>query len=436
MLKKFYTFDDSIIELEKRKLHDVDGIDRVYGESIVNAFNAKRAISKSLVYDDKNFAGSILDFSNYVSIGGEGVVLNCHDIALDIEVALKVFFKQSNEPGVVVVENRGLFKKTTVKNENTFRERFLRQARVQANIHKALYQYSHVGIVPYVAEISTDPCWIRMQYIDSEKSLSFLKDKKLSEIIRCCHRLLYYVCLIHNEGIIHRDLKVDNVLFTTNGSHKPVIVDFGGCKDLKDPGDITQDDVSLGSPIYMSPEVAAGNAKIASFPNDVYNLAGCLWSFFMRRKPTKDDHPSFDCLKKVYNRETSSYDYSIDLSKVTQRVWPTKGIPKEFREFFDKSLSRDIRKRYQVSHDMLVAFEEAMRESGEPIPDYKSESFKSREHTNSDVHGDYLRKKLSQDETQELSIVEEVKSRYPEAWKYFYACVNHIIDEKIKKIET
>lgn len=69
---------------------------------------------------------------------------------------------------------------------------------------------------------------------------------------------------LHEHNIIHRDIKPDNILFK-EGTLK--LADFGFCKKLKFADDLTQ--TSLGSPLYMAPEV---------LNNDIYSSKADLWS--------------------------------------------------------------------------------------------------------------------------------------------------------------
>lgn len=78
----------------------------------------------------------------------------------------------------------------------------------------------------------------------------------------------------HRQGVIHRDLKPSNVLFDAAG--EPKVGDFGLAKRAGSP-DLTTTQMTMGTPAYMSPEQARGQAKYAGPPTDVYALGVILY---------------------------------------------------------------------------------------------------------------------------------------------------------------
>ncbi len=80
----------------------------------------------------------------------------------------------------------------------------------------------------------------------------------------------------HSRGILHRDLKPDNILVNKNG--EPVLTDFGLARETaKGNAAATQDGVILGSPAYMPPEQAAGNLSDMGPTSDIYSLGVVLY---------------------------------------------------------------------------------------------------------------------------------------------------------------
>jgi tetratricopeptide (TPR) repeat protein len=92
----------------------------------------------------------------------------------------------------------------------------------------------------------------------------------------------------HRAGIVHRDLKPSNVLFARDGT--PKITDFGLAKSLEEAGP-TETGQVLGSPSYIPPEQARGDAKDVGPAADVYALGAILYELLAGRPPFKGTTP-------------------------------------------------------------------------------------------------------------------------------------------------
>src|SRR3954466_7733933 len=181
--------------------------------------------------------------------GGMGVVYHARDERLKRAVAVKV-----------------------LPPELAFREeiriRFLREAETAARL-------SHPHIVPIhsVGEGPEGLVYFVMAYVDGESLAARLKRRERlppEEARRILMETADALGAGHALGIVHRDVKPDNILL--EGSRGRVMVtDFGIAKALSDTGTLTGTGVAIGTPSYMSPEQAAGDAVIDA-RSDLYSL--------------------------------------------------------------------------------------------------------------------------------------------------------------------
>ena len=106
----------------------------------------------------------------------------------------------------------------------------------------------------------------------------------------------------HHRGVLHRDLKPGNILFTDN--HEPLVADFGLAKPLTGSDDLTRSCVVLGTPNYVAPEQAAGKTRELSAATDTYSLGAILFELLTGRPPFVGDNP-LEVLEQI-GRKTPS----------------------------------------------------------------------------------------------------------------------------------
>jgi serine/threonine-protein kinase len=197
--------------------------------------------------------------------GAMGIVYRAHDRVLARDVALKqlpVYLRQNQQ---LVV-------------------RFQREA-------KALARLSHPHIVQVYDFVQDDEqAWIAMEFVkglDLEQTLRETDGLAIDEAVRLGIQLAEALAYAHERGVIHRDFKPANVLLPKNGLAK--ITDFGLAK-LAQSSVYTQEGSVLGSPAYMSPEQAAGEATDQR--SDVYALGVTLYQMLTGRVPFAGDMKS------------------------------------------------------------------------------------------------------------------------------------------------
>lgn len=266
--------------------------------------------------------GSSIDqtFENYtiqglIAKGGMGAVYKARHRTLGRTVALKVIRPDAR-----------------ISNEAI--ERFQAEAIAAAALE-------HPGIVPlYETGVSRGRPFIAMAFVDGESLFNRIKERPLSplEAARIIELVSRAVAHAHERGIVHRDIKPQNILLTKDNS--PLLTDFGLAKQTHSTdNNLTIDGQVLGTPSYMPPEQASGKKDSISPTSDVYAIGATLYCALTGRPPFVAPNIT-EILSEVIFRDP------IPPSKLT------RGIPRDLETICLKCLSKSPTHRYKSASNL------------------------------------------------------------------------------------
>ncbi len=215
--------------------------------------------------------------------GGMGVVYRAYDPQLQRDVALKVM------------------RDAALANDRE-RERFAREARAAARLrHPGIVTVHEVG-----EHVISDPqggtprrCpFLVMDFVEGEtledsRARARIAPRRVAKIVRDLARALHAA---HEQGVVHRDLKPQNVLLDAEG--RPHLVDFGLAQTHEDAR-MTKTGQLVGTPHYVAPEQARGDREATGPRSDVYGLGGVLYSALTGRPPF-DGNTIVEVLRQVF----------------------------------------------------------------------------------------------------------------------------------------
>lgn len=228
--------------------------------------------------------------------GGMGEVWKAHDDNLDRDVAIKMLL-------------RGTLGHTTR------RERFRREALV-------LSRLSHPGVATiFDFDVQEGFDFLVMEYVAGGTLESKLKKGPLpiSDILTIGTAIAEALDNAHRHGILHRDLKPGNIVFTADGH--PKILDFGIAVLLsgdKSSGRMTSPGMIVGSLPYMAPEQLFGEADDAR--TDIYSLGALLFEMATGQRPLVKDRPESLMFAIINTTAPSARSLRPDLPEALDRL--------------------------------------------------------------------------------------------------------------------
>jgi eukaryotic-like serine/threonine-protein kinase len=210
--------------------------------------------------------------------GGMGIVFRARHLRLNRVVALKMALTDAYAGPLEL-------------------QRFQREAEAVAQL-----QHPHVVQIYDVGDSEGRP-YFTMEYVDGGTLAQHLAESPLSTpqaAALLLETLARAVEVAHRNGIVHRDLKPANVLFTIDGV--PKISDFGLARRVDSDASLTPAGSALGTPSYMAPEQARGNATEIGPAADIHALGAILYETLTGRPPFEAESAA-ETLQQVVSLE-------------------------------------------------------------------------------------------------------------------------------------
>ncbi len=264
--------------------------------------------------------------------GGMGIVYRAHDTKLDRTVALKFL-----PPQVSATEQDKI--------------RFTQEARAAAALNHPhichIYRIDEVDAPPASGRQGERMMFIEMEYVDGltlRKKIA-AGPIPLSEALTLATQVGEGLEEAHGKGIVHRDIKSDNVM--VNSRNQAKVMDFGLAK-LKGALKLTRSSSTVGTLAYMAPEQLRGVEADAR--SDIFSFGVLLYEMLTGRVPFEGAHEA-----------ALMYSITNEPPVPLEKYYP--GAPSELLHIINRSLEKDPEDRYQTVHDMVIDIRRMRKDS-------------------------------------------------------------------------
>jgi tRNA A-37 threonylcarbamoyl transferase component Bud32 len=268
--------------------------------------------------------GTLLDgryrLDAQIGTGGMSTVYRAFDTVLERQVAIKVMHRD-------------------IASDSDQLERFRREARAVAQLN-----HPHIVTVIDAGEDDNTP-YIVFEYVEGET----LKDRirrfgrlAIPESVAYAIEIARALGVAHERGIVHRDVKPQNVLVDEEGSAK--VTDFGIARTLDQEG-LTADGRVLGTTDYVSPEQALGHPVTGQ--SDLYSLGIVLFEMLTGDVPFKGENQVAVAMKHVREQLPDVQVRRPEVSSALAAV-------------LDRATAKDLDQRYADDRELIADLEDVM----------------------------------------------------------------------------
>jgi tetratricopeptide (TPR) repeat protein/predicted Ser/Thr protein kinase len=249
--------------------------------------------------------------------GGMGAVYKATDRELDRTVALKVIRSDFARDKAII---------------DRFKQELL-----------LAHQVTHRNVIRIYDLGEADGMkFITMEYVEGDTLLNLLREKKKfspEETVEVITQVCRALEAAHSVGVIHRDLKPQNVMRDKTG--RILVLDFGLARTLEGDG-MTQSGALIGTMEYMSPEQALG--KTLDQRSDIFAVGLIFYEMLTGQMPFRADSTIASLIRRTQERVTPVSDHD-------------SAIPKALSNIVSKCLERDLNLRYKSTAEVLADLE-------------------------------------------------------------------------------
>ena len=262
------------------------------------------------------------EIKEIIGVGGMANVYKAYDSIDDRAVAVKI-----------------------LRDEHMQNDELLRRFR---NESKAIAVLSHPNIVKvYDVSFNEDIQYIVMEHIDGITLKEYIEQQKVlrwKEAVHFTVQILRALQHAHDKGIVHRDIKPQNVMLLADGTIK--VADFGIAKFARSSQQ-TITDKAIGSVHYISPEQAKG--EVTDEKSDIYSLGIMLYEMTTGKLPFDAESPVSVALQQIQSQP-----------KLPRQLNPD--IPEGLEDIIVRAMQKDPARRYRSAAEMLRDIDEFKRD--------------------------------------------------------------------------
>jgi serine/threonine-protein kinase len=223
---------------------------------------------------------------------------------------------------------------TQATQSSGFVERFFNEARIQASL-----QHPNVATLYDFCEVAGQPCII-MEYVDgqtiSERIGAYGAPLPLAETVYVFEKICEAIDYIHSNGVIHRDIKSNNIKISSQGQVK--LLDFGIAKGQTSQ-QLTQAGSVIGTLQYLAPELIRGGT--ADSRGDIWALGVLLYEMVTGRTPFDAETIGDLCDR-------------IDRVEYAPPALLNPGVPREVAAIIARCLRKNPAERYASAGELLA----------------------------------------------------------------------------------